>query len=155
MCCDICDNSFKPVRMLRPHFHRFQSINSFFNLFIDHYAQIGAIKDLGNVCQIETRSELKAKCIIWVTQHGVQGSPISNETFFRLLCHIFIGGYNFKSSSIGINPTMSMGDSGKEEPIESMAYKSKGQKRIARLVISPNLPDGEAVFYWTTQGIVD
>ena len=62
---------------------------------------------------------------------------------------------NFKSSSIGINPTMSMGDSGKEEPIESMAYKSKGQKRIARLVISPNLPDGEAVFYGTTQGIVD
>ena len=50
---------------------------------------------------------------------------------------------------------MSMGDGGKEEPIESMAYKSKDQKRIARLVISLNLPDGEAMFYGTTQGIED
>jgi hypothetical protein len=50
---------------------------------------------------------------------------------------------------------MSISDGGKEEPIESMAYKSKGQKCIARFVISPNQPDGEAVFYGTTQGIVD
>lgn len=33
--------------------------------------------------------------------------------------------------------------------------KSKGEKRIARLVDSPNLPDGEAVFSVTTQGIKD
>ena len=31
--------------------------------------------------------------------------------------------------------------------------KSKGEKRIARLVDSPNLPDGEAVFSVTTLGI--
>ena len=33
--------------------------------------------------------------------------------------------------------------------------KSKGEKRIARLVDSPNLPDGEAVFSVTTDGIKD
>lgn len=33
--------------------------------------------------------------------------------------------------------------------------KSKGEKRIARLVDSPNLPDGEAVFSVTTEGIKD
>ncbi len=33
--------------------------------------------------------------------------------------------------------------------------KSKGDKRIARLVDSPNLPDGEAVFTVTTEGIKD
>ena len=33
--------------------------------------------------------------------------------------------------------------------------KSKGEKRIARLVDSPNLPDGEAVFNVTTDGIKD
>jgi len=33
--------------------------------------------------------------------------------------------------------------------------KSKEQKRIARLVDSPNLPEGEAVFKVTTEGIVD
>jgi DNA repair protein RadA len=33
--------------------------------------------------------------------------------------------------------------------------KSKGEKRIARLVDSPNLPDGEAVFSVTTPGIKD
>jgi len=33
--------------------------------------------------------------------------------------------------------------------------KSKGEKRIARLVDSPNLPDGEAVFNVTTEGIKD
>jgi len=33
--------------------------------------------------------------------------------------------------------------------------KSKGQKRIARLVDSPNLPDGEAVFTVTTEGVKD
>lgn len=33
--------------------------------------------------------------------------------------------------------------------------KSKGEKRIARLVDSPNLPDGEAVFSVTTGGIRD
>jgi hypothetical protein len=47
---------------------------------------------------------------------------------------------------------MSMGDSVKEGLIESTAYKSKDQKRIARLVIPLNLPDGEAMFYRTTQG---
>ena len=78
------------------------------------------------------------------------------KPFFRSLCHISLEATNFKSSSIGINPTiMSMGDGSKEEPIAFMAYKSKDQKRIARLVISPNLPDGEGVFYETTQGSVD
>lgn len=33
--------------------------------------------------------------------------------------------------------------------------KSKGDKRIARLVDSPNLPDGEAVFSVTTEGLHD
>ena len=33
--------------------------------------------------------------------------------------------------------------------------KSKGDKRIARLVDSPNLPDGEAVFSVTTAGLLD
>ena len=33
--------------------------------------------------------------------------------------------------------------------------KSKGEKRIARLVDSPNLPDGEAVFSVTTEGLKD
>jgi len=33
--------------------------------------------------------------------------------------------------------------------------KSKGDKRIARLVDSPNLPDGEAVFSVTTEGLRD
>jgi DNA repair protein RadA len=33
--------------------------------------------------------------------------------------------------------------------------KSKGEKRIARLVDSPNLPDGEAVFSVTTAGLMD
>ncbi len=33
--------------------------------------------------------------------------------------------------------------------------KSKGDKRIARLVDSPNLPDGEAVFSVTTEGLKD
>ena len=33
--------------------------------------------------------------------------------------------------------------------------KSKGEKRIARLVDSPNLPDGEAVFSVTTTGLQD
>jgi DNA repair protein RadA len=33
--------------------------------------------------------------------------------------------------------------------------KSKGEKRIARLVDSPNLPDGEAVFSVTTEGVKD
>ena len=33
--------------------------------------------------------------------------------------------------------------------------KSKGEKRIARLVDSPNLPDGEAVFTVTTEGVKD
>ena len=33
--------------------------------------------------------------------------------------------------------------------------KSKGDKRIARLVDSPNLPEGEAVFTVTTKGIGD
>jgi DNA repair protein RadA len=33
--------------------------------------------------------------------------------------------------------------------------KSKGEKRIARLVDSPNLPDGEAVFSVTTDGLKD
>ncbi|OPY55659.1 MAG: DNA repair and recombination protein RadA [Methanosaeta sp. PtaU1.Bin055] len=33
--------------------------------------------------------------------------------------------------------------------------KSKGEKRIARLVDSPNLPDGEAVFSVTTAGLLD
>ncbi|MCX6679909.1 MAG: hypothetical protein NTX42_06060 [Methanothrix sp.] len=33
--------------------------------------------------------------------------------------------------------------------------KSKGEKRIARLVDSPNLPDGEAVFTVTMEGIKD
>ncbi len=33
--------------------------------------------------------------------------------------------------------------------------KSKGEKRIARLVDSPNLPDGEAVFTVTTDGVKD
>ncbi len=31
--------------------------------------------------------------------------------------------------------------------------KSKGEKRIARLVDSPNLPDGEAIFSVTTEGL--
>jgi hypothetical protein len=63
---------------------------------------------------------------------------------------------NFKSRSIGINPNiMSMGDGSEEKPIASRAYKSKGQKRIARLGDAPNLQDSEAVFSWTMQGIVD
>jgi DNA repair protein RadA len=33
--------------------------------------------------------------------------------------------------------------------------KSKGEKRIARLIDSPNLPDGEAVFTVTTPGLMD
>jgi DNA repair protein RadA len=33
--------------------------------------------------------------------------------------------------------------------------KSKGEKRIAKLVDSPNLPDGEAVFSVTTEGLKD
>jgi len=33
--------------------------------------------------------------------------------------------------------------------------KSKGSKRIARLIDSPHLPEGEAVFTVNTQGIVD
>ena len=33
--------------------------------------------------------------------------------------------------------------------------KSKAEKRIARLVDSPNLPDGEAVFKVTENGIED
>jgi DNA repair protein RadA len=33
--------------------------------------------------------------------------------------------------------------------------KSKGGKRIARLIDSPNLPEGEAVFSVTTKGIRD
>jgi DNA repair protein RadA len=33
--------------------------------------------------------------------------------------------------------------------------KSKGGKRVARLVDSPNLPDGEAIFMVTPSGIVD
>jgi DNA repair protein RadA len=33
--------------------------------------------------------------------------------------------------------------------------KSKGEKRIAKLVDSPNLPDGEAVFTVTTEGVKD
>jgi DNA repair protein RadA len=33
--------------------------------------------------------------------------------------------------------------------------KSKGEKRIAKLVDSPNLPDGEAVFTVTTDGVKD
>ena len=33
--------------------------------------------------------------------------------------------------------------------------KSKGGRRIARLVDSPNLPDGEAVFTVTTEGLRD
>ena len=33
--------------------------------------------------------------------------------------------------------------------------KSKGEKRIARLVDSPNLPDGEAVFSVTMEGLKD
>jgi len=33
--------------------------------------------------------------------------------------------------------------------------KSKGEKRIARLVDSPNLPDGEALFSVTTNGLKD
>ncbi len=33
--------------------------------------------------------------------------------------------------------------------------KSKGDKRIARLVDSPNLPDGEAIFSVTTEGLQD
>jgi DNA repair protein RadA len=33
--------------------------------------------------------------------------------------------------------------------------KSKGEKRVARLVDSPNLPDGEAVFSVTTEGLRD
>jgi DNA repair protein RadA len=33
--------------------------------------------------------------------------------------------------------------------------KSKGEKRIARLVDSPNLPDGEAVFTVTAEGVKD
>ncbi len=30
---------------------------------------------------------------------------------------------------------------------------SKGEKRIARLMDSPNLPDGEAIFSVTTEGL--
>ncbi|CAD6495164.1 MAG: DNA repair and recombination protein RadA [Candidatus Argoarchaeum ethanivorans] len=33
--------------------------------------------------------------------------------------------------------------------------KSKGEKRIARLVDSPNLPEGEAIFSVTTGGLTD
>ncbi len=33
--------------------------------------------------------------------------------------------------------------------------KSKGQKRIARLIDSPNLPEGEAVFSVVEEGVVD
>jgi DNA repair protein RadA len=33
--------------------------------------------------------------------------------------------------------------------------KSKGEKRIARLVDSPNLPEGEAIFSVTTEGLKD
>ncbi|MCD4798122.1 MAG: DNA repair and recombination protein RadA, partial [Methanosarcinales archaeon] len=33
--------------------------------------------------------------------------------------------------------------------------KSKGEKRIARLVDSPCLPEGEAVFSVTTEGLTD
>jgi DNA repair protein RadA len=33
--------------------------------------------------------------------------------------------------------------------------KSKGEKRIARLIDSPNLPDGEAVFSVTSAGLMD
>jgi DNA repair protein RadA len=33
--------------------------------------------------------------------------------------------------------------------------KSKGEKRIAKLVDSPNLPDGEAIFTVTTDGVKD
>lgn len=33
--------------------------------------------------------------------------------------------------------------------------KSKGDKRIARLVDSPNLPEGEAIFSVTTEGLKD
>ncbi|HIH77588.1 MAG TPA: DNA repair and recombination protein RadA, partial [Halobacteria archaeon] len=33
--------------------------------------------------------------------------------------------------------------------------KSKGDKRIARLVDSPNLPEGEAIFRITPEGIKD
>jgi DNA repair protein RadA len=33
--------------------------------------------------------------------------------------------------------------------------KSKGGRRIARLVDSPNLPEGEAVFTVTSEGLED
>jgi DNA repair protein RadA len=33
--------------------------------------------------------------------------------------------------------------------------KSKGGKRIARLIDSPNLPEGEAVFGVTEEGVSD
>ena len=33
--------------------------------------------------------------------------------------------------------------------------KGKGTKRIAKLVDSPNMPDGECIFEVTTPGIID
>ena len=62
---------------------------------------------------------------------------------------------NFKSNSLGINPTMPMDDCGEEKPVATKAHKSKGQKRIARLADSSKLADDEAVFYGTTRGIKD
>jgi hypothetical protein len=69
---------------------------------------------------------------------------------------------NFTSSSIGVDPTMSMGDGGKEEPITTRAYNSSHRVRAkphtfvgvpTKPVDSQNLTDGEAVFSLTIQGI--
>ena len=43
----------------------------------------------------------------------------------------------------------------KRKNVRKNLRKSKGEKRIAKLVDSPNLPDGEAVFSVTMEGLKD
>jgi DNA repair protein RadA len=55
------------------------------------------------------------------------------------------------------NPTVAIGGHVLAHTSTYRVYlrKSKGEKRIARLIDSPHLPDGEAVFNVTPQGIID
>ncbi len=55
------------------------------------------------------------------------------------------------------NPTVAIGGHVLAHTSTYRVYlrKSKGDKRIARLIDSPHLPEGEAVFRVTTEGIID
>jgi DNA repair protein RadA len=55
------------------------------------------------------------------------------------------------------NPTQAIGGHivGHAATYRVYLRKSKGERRIARLIDSPHLPEGEAVFTVTTDGIKD